>query len=279
MAIRFFQPREDLRDFVVRIYAHESLESEILDPRWLIVPDGDIKIIFPFRGDIRCAIGEAERLHRASRIIVSGMRTEPGYLGFPEGVDAIGVVLRPEAAYRFLGVPMHELRNRTLEGEELFGGTARRWQEAATNLTRVEDRVECIQRGLRALLDRRESGDPALEHAVRRLRSHDGRVRIDDLARELGWSRRQLDRKFQERVGVGPKSLASVLRFHAVYKALRNTTVGSRYDRLIYDHYYDQAHFLKDFKRYAGSAPRGFLQASDYGRYYIPGEERGPGHR
>ena len=62
-----------------------------------------------------------------------------------------------------------------------------------------------------------------------------------------------------------------MLRFHAVYKLVRSTAAGSRHPGLIYDYYYDQAHFLKDFKRYSGSAPSGYLRASDYGRFYIPG--------
>jgi len=126
MAIRLFQPREELREFVGRIYAHESRQSEIVDPRWLIVPDGEIKVIFPFRGDILCTIGDTERLHPVSRLIVSGMRTVPGYLGFPNVVGAIGVVLKPEAAHRFLDVPCTRSPTEPSRGRSLSRATTRR---------------------------------------------------------------------------------------------------------------------------------------------------------
>lgn len=254
-----------------RIYVHESSSSELVSQPWLIVPDGEIKVIFPFAGDIRCSIGETERLHRDFRIIVSGMRNEPGWLSFPHGVGAVGVILKPEAAHRLFDFPMHEISNRTFDGEELFGGSARVWQEALANRPRAEERVEQIQIGLLNLLKRRDRSDPLLEHAVGRLRRDEGRVRIEDLARELGWSRRQLDRRFQERIGVGPKSLAGILRFHAVYKLVRSEAARSRNDRFFYDYYYDQSHFLKDFTRYAGRPPRGYRKSSDYGRFYVPG--------
>ena len=180
------------------------------------------------------------------------------------------MVLRPEAAHRLFDAPMHEISNRTLDGEEVFGSAAREWEEALANSARVEDRLERIQTGIRDLLKRRDRSDPLLEHAVGRLRRHQGRVGIEALARELGWSRRQLDRRFLDRIGIGPKSLASVLRFHAVYKLVRGRTTRYAHDRFLYDYYYDQSHFLKDFKRYAGSAPREYQKSSDYGRFYVP---------
>ena len=248
---------------------HDSQEPAITGRPWFIVPDGDIKLIFPFRGDIECTIGGATRLHRTSRIIVSAMRTAPGHLAFPQGVGAIGVILQPEAAYRLLGVPMHELRNRTFEGVELLGRDCRQWQDRMMDAMSVEDRVGRMQIGLRELLGRRKDCDPIVEHAVVRIRRSNGRLRIDDLARETGWSRRHLDRMFQARVGVSPKGLASICRFNAVYRLLRNAS-AKEIASVIYDHYYDQAHFLKDFRRYSGFTPRAYLQASDYGRFYIP---------
>src|SRR5687767_11937575 len=111
VGIRFYPPREELRGIVARIYAHDTGASTPEDSPWLIVPDGDVKLIFPFAGAIRCRIAATERLHAASRLIVSGMRTEPGVLSFPHGVSAIGVILRPQAAYRVLRVPQTAMVN------------------------------------------------------------------------------------------------------------------------------------------------------------------------
>jgi methylphosphotriester-DNA--protein-cysteine methyltransferase len=60
-----------------------------------------------------------------------------------------------------------------------------------------------------------------------------------------------------------------VFRFHAVYRELRNVA-GGRYTDFLLDHYYDQSHFLKNFKRYTGLTPRAYVNVSDYGRIYIP---------
>jgi methylphosphotriester-DNA--protein-cysteine methyltransferase len=166
---------------------------------------------------------------------------------------------------------MDLLRNRTLEGEELFGGKAKQWQEVWLNLCRQVDRVDAIQTALLDLLKSPASRERQFEHAVRQVKLSEGRMRIEDLVRQIGWSRRQLDRQFQERLGVGPKNLARVLRFHAVYKRLRGLhKPNQKVDRVIYDYYYDQSHFLKEFKLFAGAVPRAYQYQSDYGRLYIP---------
>lgn len=66
------------------------------------------------------------------------MRTSPGYLAFPEGVDAIRVIIRPEAAYRLIDVPHDAVTNRTFDAEEVFGAAGRRWQEHLANLARPD---------------------------------------------------------------------------------------------------------------------------------------------
>jgi AraC-like DNA-binding protein len=63
--------------------------------------------------------------------------------------------------------------------------------------------------------------------------------------------------------------MASIFRFHAVYKQLRHRA-GRPLGDLILGHYYDQSHFLKDFRRYTESTPRTYRSASDYGKFYIP---------
>src|SRR6266850_6042227 len=63
------------------------------------------------------------------------MRTLPGYLEFPESVGAVGVIVRPETAYRLLGVPQHEIANRTLDADEVLGRAVRPWAHLA--LTRI----------------------------------------------------------------------------------------------------------------------------------------------
>jgi hypothetical protein len=169
VSIRFYRPCEELRGVVARIYAHASAPVAPGDRRWLIVPDGDVKLVLPLAGAIRCRIGATSHLHRESRLIVSGMRTLPGELSFPDGVDAIGIVIRPEGAYRLLGSPHHRITNATFDGEEILDARARHLQSELTGIPREEDRVACLQARLCQWLRVRKDRDLAFEAAVARL--------------------------------------------------------------------------------------------------------------
>jgi AraC-like DNA-binding protein len=270
MTIRFFRPELPLAGVVTRYYAHDAGALSMASSRWRIVPDGEVKLIFPYRGGIACSIGDRSRWHPESRLIISGMRDTPGELRFPSGVAAVVAVLRPDALYRLTGIPQREITNRTLDGEELFGALAREWQQRLADAASPEDRLREIEQTLRRLLQRVARSDSTFDHALKRIRRSDGRVRVDRLARELGWSRKRIARAFGERVGLSPKRLSGILRFHTVYNHITRTPVERRDDRLIYDYYFDQSHFLKDFKRYAGITPRSYEPHTDYGRFYIP---------
>jgi hypothetical protein len=134
MTIRFFRPHDALRGIVARLYVHDSEAPEIAGQRWLIVPDGELKLIFPYRGAIGCSIGGTESLHPESRLIVSGMRDRPGHLRFPGTVGAVGVILHAHAIHRLTGIPQHEIANRTLDGEDATGAVVAEMRQMAVSL-------------------------------------------------------------------------------------------------------------------------------------------------
>lgn len=265
MTIRFFRPPPALAGVVAWIYEHESAPAELGDLRWLIVPDGHVKLILPLSGDIVCTIGERRSDHPASRLILSGMRSLPGYLAFPRPVHALGVIIKPQAAYRLFDGHA-DVANRTLEASDVLGREVLRWQEDLGTLRRTEDRVAALEQMLSDRLAQSPRRDPAFEHAVRALSGREP-VSVTALARSLGWSTRKLERRFRERLGLPPKRLASILRFHRSYARLRK---NARWRAVTESPYYDQSHFLKEFQAYTGLTLGAYARASDYGRVYIP---------
>ncbi len=72
--------------------------------------------------------------------------------------------------------------------------------------------------------------------------------------------RRQLERKFTKKVGISPKQLGKVVRLQTALKMLLNRQ-SENLTKIAYDsEYYDQAHFIKDFKEFTGTTPKEFLE-------------------
>jgi AraC-like DNA-binding protein len=176
--------------------------------------------------------------------------------GFGHGIQSY---MTPLGARRFFGMPMGELAGRTVELEDLIGPMA---SELAERLAEAPDWAARIDRFERAIAARVLAAPPVpaeLEWAWQRLLESDGAVPIGELAAELGWSRRHLAVRFREELGMSPKALARLLRFERATGRLR---AGDDLADLALDAgYYDQAHFNRDFRAFAGTTPTEYLAA------------------
>jgi AraC-like DNA-binding protein len=91
--------------------------------------------------------------------------------------------------------------------------------------------------------------------AWHRLVQSDGRIRIAELVRELGWSERHFARQFNEHIGLSPKVFARVLRFAGAVRVLTTDRSIDLADVALACGYFDQSHFTREFRAFAGTTP------------------------
>ncbi len=169
------------------------------------------------------------------------------------------VRLSPLAAHRILGAPMDALANRAVELEDALGPAASLLTRQLRDTSSWEARFELLDRFLaRRLLDARPLSADVVR-AWQRLQETAGRVEIGALAGELGCSRRHLALQFRRQIGLPPKTIARILRFNRALRLLRREP-EQRWAEIAHDcGYYDQAHFNRDFREFAGATPTEFL--------------------
>lgn len=93
-------------------------------------------------------------------------------------------------------------------------------------------------------------------HSANQLFRTSGRASIESLAEETGYTPRYLTRSFREETGLSPKQLAKIIRFQTAVSAL-NAPMGRNLTEIALDlGYYDQSHFVKDFKAFTGLTPK-----------------------
>jgi AraC-like DNA-binding protein len=179
--------------------------------------------------------------------------TETG--GSQAGVQ---VDLSPVGAHLLLGYPMHELAQRVVTLEELFGRGGVLFREAVSEASGWAERFAVVDEFLLTLLDRARSPVPSVTRALGRLRESGGTVPVGVIAAEIGCSRRHLISRFREQVGVTPKLLARILRFERVVSLVDARTEMGWAEIARSCGYYDQAHMIRDFNQFAGSPPNEF---------------------
>jgi len=182
--------------------------------------------------------------------------------GLSQGIQ---VDLTPIGAHRLTGVSAQELSGVVLGLADVFGaGEGPALTERLQDTPSWEARFDVLDRFLLERLDRSRAVPSAVTVAWRRILESEGKIAVGDLSRELGISRKHLISGFRERVGLTPKVFAQVVRFDATIKeVLAHAGHGTKIDwaglagRRGYS---DQAHLVREIRRFAGYSPNELLR-------------------
>jgi len=193
--------------------------------------------------------------HEAS--FVAGLHAAPTFVR-PDAASwsCIELRLTPVAAHRLLGLPMHELANRTVPLREVLH-EADELTEQLREASSWMERFALVEGFLLRRLEQARSPGREVEWSWHELRRTAGRAPIRELADEVGWSHRRLIARFREQVGLAPKAVARVMRFDRAVQALRSPA-GGLADVAFDSGYFDQAHMNRDFRKLGGTTPRAF---------------------
>lgn len=172
-----------------------------------------------------------------------------------------GVKFHAGAFYPFLRRPISELRNCLLPLREIFGADADRL-EAAVFAYRDSDtspdenaRIALVEDFLRVRLPEPDENVIAINQIVDCIMTDRTITKVDDLVSRVHWSKRTLQRLFYDYVGVSPKWVIQRYRLHDAAEALTDEPAPDWAKLALELGYFDQAHFIKDFRTTVGKTP------------------------
>ena len=198
---------------------------------------------------------------RPTGSFVAGLWDRPTVTGHYGEQAGYQLDLDPLGARRLLGVPLRELANRLVALEDVLGPFATELAERLAGAPDAAARHALAQRLLAGRLDDDHGTAPEVAHVLARLRATRGGVGVEDLAREVGWSRRHLAARIGEELGLPPKRLARLIR---VEHAAQRVRAGEQLADVAYDcGYADQPHFNREFRELVGCSPGEFPFVQD----------------
>jgi AraC-like DNA-binding protein len=224
----------------------------------LIVPDGCMELVLNFADPFE-QLDADDRPHRQPMILVVGEVRRPVRTRPTGQIDLLGVRFTPGSAPLFLGTPASKLVDRLTDQSGVESASLRAAVDTIFDVD-ASKRRQLLMTALDAELVRAGALKVAVIKPVALLLEREGMIEISELEALTGMKKRTLERRFAETVGCPPKALAQVLRFRRVLRSIEAHDVDWA-DTAAECGYFDQAHLVRDFRRYTGLTPGKYLKA------------------
>ena len=229
-----------------------------------------VPLIISLGSPFLIAFGRDPDLADRQPSFASGLSIGPVHIESDGGAECVQVDFTPLGAYRFFGGAVVDLAARMVDIGDVLGSEGRLLHQRLGETRCWQRRFELLEEFVvsRAL----HVPSPEIAFAYRRLALSGGGAKITRLAKEIGWSRKHLVDRFRSELGLAPKSVARMIRFHQACRLAQTGTARGWAGIAAESGYADQAHLAREFADLAGESPTAWArrQALTNGRLTRP---------
>ncbi len=261
MIYHTFEPHPNLSS-VVKFYWTLDVPFDPNNERQKIIPDGCIEMTFNLKDPIKKYLSENEFIIQ-SNCMVMGQRTRSFDIEPTGDVLSFAVCFYPFGFSSLISEPLASFVDQDLSLEQLFGkSVASELERKVFDAKSTEERIQIIETFLFARLHDNRTIDHLISHTVDLLMETNGKLSIGTILENDPSQRRTLERKFKKHIGISPKRLSRIIRLQTALKLILSedqnlTSIAYQSD------YFDQSHFIKDFKAFIGSTPKQMLDQKE----------------
>lgn len=254
MVYQEYEPRPALKAAVVCLWTLEGHADRLGGAVQPVLPDGRPELVVHF-GDAFERIEPGSGAAPQPSLLFAGQLTRQLVLRPTGRIQVLGVRFHPHGAAALLRPPQGDLAGVTIGVDDLSPPLARALARVRDDAAGPRAALGAVQSALTEAMDPSRI-DPRVAWVVAAIDRRRGLVSVDRLAAGAGLTRRHLERRFQDCVGMTPKRLARVVRFQRALGCLEGPG-GARGGAVTAGlcGYADQSHFIRDFRDLAGCPP------------------------
>ena len=260
-------PGPPLGDYVDWFWYYDDWQAD--HSREHVLPDGSFELIINLEQRPRKLFDREDptKFQAFRRSWLSGAQS--GYLIIDVlcGASMIGAHFKPGGIAAFLEAPADELRDQVVELDGLWGASATELRERLLDASGPRAKFRVLEQFLFKQLAQAQIGsqtEKRVNLALKQFLEQPSVQKIGGVAGEFGVSHKHFIEEFRRRVGITPKLFCRIRRFQQVLSQV-NSNGSVEWAALALDcGYFDQAHFVNDFKLFAGLNPTSYL------RYRMP---------
>jgi AraC-like DNA-binding protein len=259
MVSRTYIPPPPLSEFVALFWLYEGFAAPHAKER--VLPTGTVELVINLREDPLRVYDRPDhsQFHSFRGSLICGAHSQSFVIDTASQAAVMGVHFQPGGAFPFLQVPADELRNTHVALDTLWGAKAGDLRAQLLEAATPETRFHILEQFLVAQAARPLARHPAVAFALKELQCVPHPHRLADLTEQIGLCHRRFIQVFRAEVGLTPKLFCRVRRFQEVVRRLGRGQQVDWVDVALACGYFDQAHFIHDFRAFSGLNPTAYL--------------------
>lgn len=246
-------PNPLLQEYVQYFWILEDFmeNKEVKD--FKILPDGIPALIFQ---DTPNHFINSTNL-KVPKLYVYGQFTQYTDQRVEGGFRIIGAYLTPASLKTLFHIDAFELSNQNIPLEDLVSNSI---LEALVNVISIEEKLQIISAFLLQRIQEVKYTNQKAQFASILLQR--GKT-LKEVQQEMNMTERSLERLTKQHIGMSPKMFSRIMRFQYSLDLLRNIEIKNFTDLAYRQEYFDQSHFIREFKEFTGYSPKHFLLRSE----------------
>ncbi|MES1216781.1 MAG: AraC family transcriptional regulator [Bacteroidota bacterium] len=236
------------------------------------LPDGNVNIVIDLTDHPKYIYDNEtlKEIQACRNVWFSGIRNN--YITIPSGKDSEMFVINfhKGKAYPFVQMPLNELTDCVIDGNLVLSNDIMNVREMILSVSLITQKFYIVEKFLLKKFSDKLIVNPFIEFAVNKIIEDPSQVSIEHISNKVGYSQKHLIRLFKDNVGVTPKGFLKIIRFQKAIQEIAATKKIDWTGIAFESGYYDQAHFINDFKAFSGFTPSQYLQKQIEHLNYVP---------
>lgn len=258
MIYQEFKPQAALADYIQMIWVMESETDEDLFPNEKILPDGIVEIVFHYTEPFYTTQIEGKKVKQPQGFAISQMKNHIE-LESDEKIGFVSVRCYPWGAHHFFDEPVKNFLDDTIHIKELWPDDYQSVLEKI-KIKEPHQKVKVVEEYLAGKLQKHKKTTEEIDRAVKLIRYTKGQHSVEKISKISNINYKQLERGFLSTIGTTPKIFSRNSRFLHLCHHLKEYENKSMTELTYELGYYDQAHFIKDFKAFSGLTPKEYYE-------------------
>lgn len=233
----------------------DALEGNIVER---VIPTENVQLMFHYRNPFVVVKSETVT-ERQPRTIISGLTNTWSNVSTFGQAGVIFVEFYPAGACHFFNFPLSEIQNQSIDLSDIFRDEITQVEEELFENKTIQGKVAVIENFLMGKYS------PILHHdqllicqGVQLIKQNRGQFSANVLAEKLMVTTKSLERKFSGLLGKTPKQYIKLVRFRETLNDFSRQKNRPLTEFAYRNGYFDQAHFIRDFKSFSGYTPGEF---------------------